>query len=136
MQTIARANRVFHDKVNGLIVDYAGVFRDLQKALAIYGSAGGGGVKEGEMPVKDKSELVASLRSMINETREFCEERGIDIQAILTSTPKGFQRMGLIQDAVDALLVNDEIKEEVSIVGKCSRATLQSYPARSYRYCI
>src|SRR5712692_5212191 len=40
MQTIARANRVFGDKVNGLIVDYVGVFRDLQKALAIYGSAG------------------------------------------------------------------------------------------------
>ncbi|MDI6784928.1 MAG: HsdR family type I site-specific deoxyribonuclease, partial [bacterium] len=38
MQTIARANRVFRDKVNGLIVDYVGVFRDLQKALAIYGS--------------------------------------------------------------------------------------------------
>jgi type I restriction enzyme, R subunit len=39
MQTIARANRVFGDKVNGLIVDYIGVFRNLQKALAIYGSA-------------------------------------------------------------------------------------------------
>ena len=38
MQTIARANRVFPDKNNGLIVDYVGVFRDLQKALAIYGS--------------------------------------------------------------------------------------------------
>src|SRR5207249_6149400 len=35
MQTIARANRVFRDKVNGLIVDYVGVFRSLQKALAI-----------------------------------------------------------------------------------------------------
>ena len=35
MQTIARANRVFVDKVNGLIVDYVGVFRDLQKALAL-----------------------------------------------------------------------------------------------------
>ena len=39
MQTIARANRVFGDKHNGLIVDYVGVFRDLQRALAIYGSA-------------------------------------------------------------------------------------------------
>src|ERR1035437_863659 len=46
MQTIARANRVFKDKVNGLIVDYVGVFRDLQKALAIYGSASGGGVEQ------------------------------------------------------------------------------------------
>ena len=26
MQTIARANRVYGDKVNGLIVDYANVF--------------------------------------------------------------------------------------------------------------
>ena len=33
MQTIARANRVFGEKNNGLIVDYVGVFRDLQKAL-------------------------------------------------------------------------------------------------------
>ena len=36
MQTIARANRVFGDKVNGLIVDYVGIFRDLERALAIY----------------------------------------------------------------------------------------------------
>jgi len=45
MQTIARANRVFRDKVNGLIVDYVGVFRNLQNALAIYGSGSGGGGK-------------------------------------------------------------------------------------------
>lgn len=41
MQTIARANRVWRDKQNGLIVDYVGVFRNLQKALAIYGTAQG-----------------------------------------------------------------------------------------------
>ncbi|MEP6516613.1 hypothetical protein [Microcoleus vaginatus] len=40
--TIARKNRVFGNKVNGLIVDYIGVFRDLQKALEIYGSTSGG----------------------------------------------------------------------------------------------
>ena len=38
MQTIARANRVWKDKQNGLIVDYVGIFRNLQKALAIYGT--------------------------------------------------------------------------------------------------
>src|SRR5207248_9604130 len=41
MQTIARANRVFREKVNGLIVDYVGVLRDLQRALAIYSPGGG-----------------------------------------------------------------------------------------------
>ena len=38
MQTIARANRVAEGKTNGLIVDYIGVFRNVQKALAIYAS--------------------------------------------------------------------------------------------------
>ncbi len=32
MQTIARANRVYGEKVNGLIVDYANVFQELEKA--------------------------------------------------------------------------------------------------------
>ena len=39
MQTIARANRVFPEKENGLIVDYVGVFRRLEAALAVYAAA-------------------------------------------------------------------------------------------------
>src|ERR1700719_487937 len=66
MQTIARANRVWGDKQNGLIVDYVGVFRDLQKALAIYGTAQGG-AKPGETPIKDKGELVRQLEQAITE---------------------------------------------------------------------
>ena len=59
MQTIARANRVFPDKDNGLIVDYIGVFRDLERALAIYGAANAeAGV---DSPIQDKSELLAAL---------------------------------------------------------------------------
>ena len=69
MQTIARANRVFGEKHNGLIVDYIGVFRELEKALAIYGSASGGGVQEGETPVKDKAALIQELAQAIEETR-------------------------------------------------------------------
>ncbi len=60
MQTIARANRVFRDKVNGLIVDYVGVFRNLQKALAIYAAPA---AASGDTPVRDKAELVEMLRS-------------------------------------------------------------------------
>ena len=58
MQAIARANRVFRDKENGLIVDYIGIFNNLRKALAIYGSISGGGIAEGDMPVKIKEALV------------------------------------------------------------------------------
>ncbi len=73
MQTIARANRVWGEKVNGLIVDYIGIFRDLQKALAIYGS--GGGVEEGELPVQEKQALVEELRKTIQETKDFPPSR-------------------------------------------------------------
>jgi type I restriction enzyme R subunit len=57
MQTIARANRVWQEKQNGFIVDYVGIFRDLQRTLAIYGTTQTGG----EMPIKDKDELVRLL---------------------------------------------------------------------------
>ncbi|MBT3715910.1 MAG: type I restriction endonuclease subunit R, partial [Deltaproteobacteria bacterium] len=78
MQTIARANRVFPGKVSGLIVDYAGVFRNLEKALAIYGVGGSGG----ENPVEDKSALLAALRHALEETRKLCHDCGVDLSAI------------------------------------------------------
>ncbi|MEG4243017.1 type I restriction endonuclease subunit R [Microcoleus sp. Pol10_D6] len=110
MQTIARANRVFGDKVNGLIVDYIGVFRDLQKALAIYGSASGGDVREGDTPVQAKAALVDELRSAIDLTLQFCTERGIDFDEIQTTT-ESFARIKLWDDAVEAILINDDSKQ-------------------------
>ena len=110
MQTIARANRVFGDKVNGLIVDYIGVFRDLQKALAIYGSASGGDVREGDTPVQAKAALVDELRSAIDLTLQFCTERGIDFDKIQTTT-ESFARTKLWNEAVEAILINDDSKQ-------------------------
>jgi type I restriction enzyme R subunit len=109
MQTIARANRVFKDKVNGLIVDYVGVFRNLQRALAIYGSGSGGGVKPGEEPVKAKAELVAMLKTAIAQTVEFLTEVGIEVEPIIAA--KGFERVKLLDEVVDAVLVNDTTKK-------------------------
>jgi len=109
MQTIARANRVFKDKVNGLIVDYVGVFRNLQRALAIYGSGSGGGVKAGEEPVKEKAELVAMLKTAIDQTVQFLKQVGIDVEPIIAA--KGFERVKLLDEAVDAVLVNDTTKK-------------------------
>ena len=57
MQTIARANRVWRDKQNGLIVDYVGIFRNLQKALAIYGTAQGE-AEPASIAIHKKDELV------------------------------------------------------------------------------
>jgi type I restriction enzyme R subunit len=109
MQTIARANRVFRDKQNGLIVDYVGVFRNLQKALAIYGAAqDGSGL--GDTPIHDKSELVRQLREAISTATAFCKERKIDPAKIRDA--RGFEREKLKEDAVAALVVNDETRRQ------------------------
>src|SRR5713226_493767 len=79
MQTIARANRVWMDKVNGLIVDYVGIFNDLRKALAIYTPGSGAGAGD---PVLSKAELVAWLQRAVDEATRFCVERSVDLDAI------------------------------------------------------
>ena len=66
-------------KSHGLIVDYIGVFRDLQKALAIYGSASGGGIEPGELPVETKQALVEQLEEVIQETRDFLSQHGVKL---------------------------------------------------------
>jgi len=126
MQTIARANRVFGEKNNGLIVDYVGVFRDLQKALAIYGSSSGGGVNPGECPIQKKDELVAELQLAIAEAKAFCTERGVDVETVLQA--EGFHKIAYlddaashlvekqvidaVDDAVEKVIVNDELKKK------------------------
>ncbi len=108
MQAIARANRVWKDKVNGLIVDYIGMFRNLEKALAIYGSASGGGIKEGDLPVEVKDKLVERLQEVLDETIAFLFKKGVDLDEIKKA--EGFERIRLLDDAVDMLLVNDDTK--------------------------
>lgn len=110
MQTIARANRVYEGKVNGLIVDYIGIFRNLQKALAIYGSASGGGVEEGDTPVQSKDELVAALKDAIEETRAFCTGLGVDLDGL--RAVDGFEFIKKRDEAVEAILENDDTKRE------------------------
>jgi type I restriction enzyme, R subunit len=107
MQTIARANRVWSDKQNGLIVDYVGVFRNLQKALAIYGT-GQGAAKPEISPVHKKEELVKQLRDAISATSEFCAARNVDPAIIQPA--RGFERVKFLEDAVAAFLVNDDTR--------------------------
>ncbi|MEA5579561.1 type I restriction endonuclease subunit R [Anabaena sp. UHCC 0451] len=135
MQTIARANRVFKNKNNGLIVDYIGVFKDLQKALSIYGSASGGGVREGDIPVKNKSALLGQLREAITEALVFCQDKGIDVKQ-LENTQEAFLRTKCWDDAVEAILVNDDAKRNyfsmVNNVTKLYKAILPDIVAGEF----
>jgi len=108
MQTIARANRVAQGKVNGLIVDYVGIFRDLQKALAIYAAPTPGGGTD--TPIRDKAELIEYLKKAIADAEAHCVERGIDPAKIRVAP--GFERVRLLDDAVEAIVVNDESKRK------------------------
>jgi len=103
MQTIARANRVFRDKKNGLIIDYVGVFRSLRKALAIYAPRRGG-----EAPIKNKEELVQLLKKAVEEAKAFCAQLRVDLDTLTIAD--GFEKVKLLDEAIEAILVNDDIR--------------------------
>ena len=106
MQTIARANRVFKDKPNGMIVDYIGVLNDLKKALAIYGTSG----DQTNLPVQPKVKLLTELKKACTQINNFCETIGIDLAEILAQDKLNTIR--LIDDAVEKILVSEQKKKE------------------------
>ncbi|PYC35710.1 DEAD/DEAH box helicase [Pseudomonas soli] len=124
MQTIARANRKYPGKEAGLIVDYVGVFRKLEEALAIYGGASGEG-GEGE-PIKNKAELVEYLKHLLARGISFLSEHGVNAQAIKDA--QGFEKVAKLDDAVEQLIANEETKSsfmsQARIVSRVYRAIL------------
>lgn len=107
MQTIARANRVFREKENGLIVDYIGIFRNLEHALSIYGSADDTGLHPDEKPIESRAGQVAQLEVLIEEAIDFCTSIGIDIYAILHASSY-YERLTLLKDVGEIILQNDD----------------------------
>jgi type I restriction enzyme R subunit len=104
MQTIARANRVFPEKDNGLIVDYIGVFRNLEKALAIYGAANA----EVDSPIQDLHALVEALNAAVDALVGLCAANGVDLIAMRDA--KGFAHIALRDAAVENLLAGDDTR--------------------------
>lgn len=105
MQTIARANRVSPDKKNGLIVDYIGVFRNIEKALAIYASSSNG---EDEI-IRSKDELVDELKAALVKGKEFLTNEGVDLEGLLSADPE--EKLLLIERAANAI-VGDQTKKK------------------------
>lgn len=105
MQTIARANRVFPEKDNGLIVDYVGVFRNLEQALAIYGAA-----STGERPIEIIDSLAAELDTRVAQLIQFCTAHGVDLIALRDA--EGFAHIAKRDAAVEALLVDEGVRTD------------------------
>ena len=110
MQTIARANRVFQGKQAGEIIDYIGVFRRLEEALAIYGTGSGGGVAEGDLPVADKDEQAKDLADMLGELVTYANGLGVDLDEGIGQA--GFDWVAWLSDAAENVLVTDEARKE------------------------
>jgi type I restriction enzyme R subunit len=130
MQTITRANRVFPEKNNGLIVAYVDVFKNLQKALAIYAV----GTKPGQVPIQEKGELVKSLRSAVDDLRAFCGERDVDLDAL--GRMKGFELVGAAKHTVEMLMLDDDEKtaflSRASLVERLYKAILPDAGANEF----
>ena len=122
MQTIARANRVFPDKDNGLIVDYVGVFRNLERALAIYAAhRTGAGV---DSPIRPKDDLVAELEAALEEVTEFCDANDVDLSDL--ENAQGFEFIALQKAAVEALLIDDQTRRRYVALARQVRKTFKA----------
>ena len=129
MQTIARANRVFPDKDNGLIVDYVGVFRNLERALAIYAAGRPEDVLDGsgvavDSPIRPKDELIAELDAALSETVDFCDSNDIDLHDLESS--QGFEFIALQKAAVEALLVDEQTRRRYVALARLVRSKFKA----------
>lgn len=125
MQTIARANRVYEGKNNGLIVDYIGVLKNLREALSKYGSGVNTG---GESPIGEEKDLIEELVDAIRGTKLHLGQLGFDLKK-LTDTidiEVTFKRIRLLNDAREAIYSSEENKKKFEIL---ARAVIKKYKA-------
>ncbi len=121
MQTIARANRVFPGKHSGLIVDYANVFASLEQALAIYAIG-----QSGAHPVRDKQQLVETLRQAMTEAVAFCRQHGVSLEEVERTTVGSLERLTKIVDAVECLISPDPLRKDFLAQERWVRTLFQS----------
>ncbi|MCL2220155.1 MAG: type I restriction endonuclease subunit R, partial [Chitinispirillia bacterium] len=110
MQAIARANRVFPGKENGIIVDFLDVFKYLSRALADYAAG-----SDGAMPVKDIGKLFEQLNQVIDMAFEFCGRLDIDLNRIIAAEESTFRQMSLFAEFADKVLAGDETRNEFNV---------------------
>ena len=118
MQTITRANRVTSwqingvSKMNGEIVDYYNVFRNMKKALKDYAQGQDG--NDGEPPVQDKEVLFNLLNDAIDQGLIFCSEKKVYLDTLIASDDV-FTKLGKFNEFANTLLGNDEWRKSFMV---------------------
>ncbi|MFH0819787.1 MAG: type I restriction endonuclease subunit R [bacterium] len=132
MQTIARANRVYPGKTNGLIVDYIGVFRNIQRALAIYATPESGASIDDI--IKEKEALVELLVSTATQTRGFLKKLDLDVDKLLKA--KDAEKIRLVDVFTNRILQDEQTKKRyldfASDVYQLYKAVLPEPKAEDY----
>lgn len=139
MQAIARANRVFEVKNNGLIIDYCGILKNLREALATFAGEpdGSRGDEGGSLldPTKPEGELLGELAEVIALVRTFVTERGVTLDSIIETT--GFERIAAIAATKNAANENDETRKRFEVmcreVFKKIKACINHTSVNTYR---
>ncbi len=117
MQTIARANRVTSHrinniaKINGEIVDYYNVFRNMKQALSDYAI---GNSSKTDLPVRDKSNLFILLDDAISQGISFCNSIDINLNKTL-ETGETFNKIHLFESFANRLLEKDNYWKEFKV---------------------
>lgn len=117
MQAIARANRVFEGKNNGLIVDYCGILKNLREALATFAGTADQAREGGDRtldPTQPQENLLNQLQERITSVKQFLAEREASLDAIFEKT--GFALNAAIRDAKEAANENDETRQRFTIL--------------------
>ena len=116
MQAIARANRVYEGKNNGLLIDYNGILSSLRSALAKYAKpdvllGDEATTNDRVIPYKDLDQLRDAYVLAIQSCQEYIASLGFDLQNLIQA--EGFDKLAYLdtnnQDsAVNAICTNDE----------------------------
>ena len=110
MQTIARANRVYEGKSNGLIIDYIGIVEALRKALADYTKNRNG---SGQMdPTQDHEQLIERFVEIVNTAKEYLRNHDFCLQDLIDA--ENFNKIAQIQFGANAVCGNIEDKKTYS----------------------
>ena len=106
MQTIAIANRVAAGKSNGLIIDYIGIVKALEKALNDYTRNKKG--NRSTMPTVDKGELIKKIIEAISGAKRLLADHDYDLEKLIAA--QRLQKLQLIADGAEAMSSSLETK--------------------------
>ena len=123
MQTIARANRVYDDeKENGLIVDYGNVYKQLEKAYAVYGEgddrggSSGAGKKDDENKIELLEKIAGELKESIRATRGYLRELGFNLTELMNAKP--MDKLAKLNEATDCLSLNENTRTKFEMMAR------------------